>query len=363
MICNAVRHKKQIRVEKNDEPVQIDLKKYCFKERENQEKESSMENLSAKELFEIVKYSDADKNEWNNLIDISKNGTFLLNRNYMDYHSDRFTDFSLLIYHKKKLVAVFPANVKDNAVYSHQGLTYGGLIYINKLSVIDILDVFECIILYYKNHDINTIIYKAIPYIYTAYPAQEDIYALFRNDAKWIGCNISSTILLEKKLKFVESRKAGIRKAINNDLKYFCSDNFEAFWKILHDNLDAKYGVKPVHTLNEILYLKGLFSENIKLYLIQKQNDILAGTVLYLNKQIVHVQYISANQEGKKLGALDLLFDYLINNEYKDYDYFDFGQSTEQMGYYLNNNLLFQKDGFGGRGVAYNIYELDLRRK
>jgi hypothetical protein len=30
------------------------------------------------------------------------------------------------------------------------------------------------------------------------------------------------------------------------------------------------------------------------------------------------------------------------------------------MGNYLNESLIFQKEGFGGRGVVYNIYELNV---
>lgn len=311
-------------------------------------------------MISITRYTDLLKEEWDRFIETSKNGTFLFFRNYMDYHSDRFTDNSLLIYRKEKLAAVFPANRKDSILYSHQGLTYGGLIYTDKISATDILAIFEALILYCKENSIEKIVYKAIPYIYSTYPAQEDMYALFKNKAELVGCHLSSTIPLKNKLKFIESRKSGIRKANNNQLKCYESTEFDAFWKILEMNLVSKYEVKPVHSVKEIQYLHQSFSNNIKLYVVKKGEDIIAGTVLYIYKHIVHVQYISANCEGRELGALDLLFDYLINVEYKEYDYFDFGQSTEQMGNFLNENLLFQKEGFGGRSVIYPIYELTI---
>jgi hypothetical protein len=311
-------------------------------------------------MIEIIRYKEEYDKEWNDLIEMSKNGTFLLNRNYMNYHSDRFADFSLLIYLKEKLVSVFPANISGNVIYSHQGLTYGGLIYINKLSAADILEIFNAITSYYRNSNIKSIVYKAIPYIYSQQPAQEDLYALFRHNAKHIGCNISSTILQENKIRFSELRRRGIKKAIKNGVVCSLSDNYTEFWNILNANLGNKYEVKPVHSLEEILLLQSRFSENIKLYVATKNNEILAGSVVYINRNVVHTQYISANPEGKELGALDSLFDYLINEQYKDYEYFDFGQSTEQMGNYLNENLLFQKEGFGGRGVCCNIYQVEL---
>jgi hypothetical protein len=60
------------------------------------------------------------------------------------------------------------------------------------------------------------------------------------------------------------------------------------------------------------------------------------------------------------MGALDLLFHELINNYYVDYPIFDFGQSTEQNGNYLNGGLIFQKEGFGGRGAVYETYRYTL---
>lgn len=310
--------------------------------------------------YTIKNYSSSLLNEWNNFIDMTKNGTFLFNRNYMDYHSDRFFDYSLMIYKKEKLIALFPANIKDNVIYSHQGLTYGGLLYSTKLSLTDILELFEIIICYYKEKKINELVYKAIPYIYSQYPSQEDLYALFKYNAKLIGCNISSAILLKYKLKFLESRKSGIRKAKSKNIVYEFSEDFCSFWEILNSNLGTKYEVKPVHSLDEIKYLYNLFPENIKLYIAKNEDKILAGTVLYINRNVVHTQYITASLEGKESGALDILFDYLINVKYKEFEYFDFGQSTEQMGIYLNENLLFQKEGFGGRGVVYNIYRIEL---
>ena len=44
----------------------------------------------------------------------------------MDYHKDRFEDYSLMVFKDEKLVAVLPANRVEDKLFSHQGLTYGG---------------------------------------------------------------------------------------------------------------------------------------------------------------------------------------------------------------------------------------------
>lgn len=147
---------------------------------------------------------------------------------------------------------------------------------------------------------------------------------------------------------------------MSNGITVRLSNDLSTFWEILDTNLKNKYGVAPVHTLLEMQLLQSRFPQYIKLYMAYKDDIALGGTLLYITKQVVHTQYISANVEGKELGVLDLLFDYLINHEYTNYPYFDFGQSTEQMGHLLNVSLIFQKEGFGGRGMCYDIYEYGL---
>lgn len=314
-------------------------------------------------MFEIRKYTSSDKCAWDKFLEIAKNATLLFERNYMDYHADRFQDYSLMIYRKEKLFALLPANRVEDVVYSHQGLTYGGLLMSRKANVTDILTTFQTINEYMKSEGIKKVIYKPTPYIYHDVPAQEDLYALFRlTDAKIIGRQISSTIYLDNKMKFIESRKSGIRKAKNNGITVSRSEDFEDFWKILSANLQNKYAVKPVHSIEEMELLADRFPDKIRLYAAYSSDRrMLGATVIYIvNQKVVHTQYISANQEGKELGALDLLFDYLINEEFLDYQIFDFGQSTEQKGLILNENLIFQKEGFGGRGVLYDIYEYSL---
>lgn len=312
-------------------------------------------------MFEIVRYSVGQEATWNQFVSHLKNGTFLFDRNYMDYHSDRFEDNSLMIYRKGKLYSLLPANKIGNVLYSHQGLTYGGMIMNDKVTVAESMDMFRLLNVYLKESSFEKVIYKPVPFIYHQHPAQEDLYALFRTtNTKIIGRNISSTIIQSDKIKFIESRKSGIRKALSNGITVRQSSNLSTFWEILDTNLKNKYGVAPVHTLSEIQLLQSRFPQNIKLYMAYKDDIALGGTLLYITKQVVHTQYISASVEGKDLGVLDLLFDCLINREYTNYPYFDFGQSTEQMGNLLNESLIFQKEGFGGRGMCYDIYEYEL---
>ena len=308
-------------------------------------------------MLEILKYTLEYKNRWDEFIISSKNGAFLFLRNYMEYHSDRFSDCSYLIIENGSIEAVLPGNITNNFWYSHEGLTFGGLISSNKITTPKTIEIFKLLCNELKKNGILKVVYKPIPLIYHSIPAQEDIYALFIQNAVKIGCNISSVIFQSHKLRFSELRRRGIQKGIREKIEIAESTDFSSFWDILDINLTQKFNTKPVHSLNEIKLLKNWFPENIKLYTAKKDGIIIAGTVLYLINNVVKVQYISADEWGKKVGALDLLFDTLVNQKYLHMPIFDFGVSTENRGKYLNENLIFQKEGFGGRGIVYEIYE------
>lgn len=311
--------------------------------------------------MEIRRYRREDKELWNSFVNKARNATFLFDRNYMDYHADRFDDNSFMFYYKGKLKAVLPANVAGDTLYSHQGLTYGGLLLDKKATVEDVLECFDSLNSWLRENGISKVVYKALPWIYQQYPSEEDLYALtWKCKAQLISRNIASTIVIDNKLKFAESRKSGIRKALSLNIEVGESNDVDGFWHVLEDNLGNRYNAKPVHTASEMKLLMSRFPNNIKLYVAKMNGEIVGGTLIYVTPQVVHTQYISASVEGKKHGALDLLFDYIINKVYANCRYFDFGKSTEQGGAYLNEPLIFQKEGFGGRGVCYDWYQWEL---
>lgn len=311
-------------------------------------------------MIELKRYQSTNKPEWDIFLEISRIDTFLFKRDFMDYHSDRFQDCSFLIFKKNKLEALLPGNLSGKTWYSHQGLTFGGLVPSLKISTNDVLEIFDHLNEYLKSIDITEVIIKPAPHIYHKYPSEEELYALFRNGAQRISCSISSTIYQENKIPFIESRKSGIRKALREGLSFTESTEYASFWRLLEENLESTHGKKPVHTLREILNLKQTFPQNIKLFIIIYNNNVIGGTILFVMKDIIHVQYITANELGKNLGAIDLLFNELINVQFTNYPIFDFGHSTEQNGSYLNNGLIFQKEGFGGRGIVYEAYNYFL---
>lgn len=313
--------------------------------------------------IEIIKYSDYHKETWDCFVRDSKNGTFLFERDYMDYHKERFTDCSLMLICDGKLRALFPATLHSDkeAVISHGGLTYGSLITDKEATAVMILEMLQAILAHYReNTTAKKIIYKTIPYIYHQYPSDEDLYALFRNDAILIERKISSTIKLSDALPFKGRRK--LTGATKSRLSIIEDSNFAAFWNVLAQRLQNKYEVSPVHSLKEIELLHSRFPENIRLFRVTDcDGTTLGGVVMYIMKNVVHTQYTSTTDEGRRIGVLDYLYGYLIKERFAHFEYLDFGISVEEGGRYLNKGLITQKEGLGGRGVVYDTYEIDIK--
>jgi hypothetical protein len=312
-------------------------------------------------MFEVRQYSPDRADEWNAFVAQSKNGTFLFDRRYMDYHRDRFEDCSIMVYRKDRLFALLPGNRKGDTFVSHQGLTYGGFVTDAQATAEHVCEAFVAVNEWLRSEGFRKVIYKPVPWIYQSLPAEEDVYALFvRCHARLIERDVSSTVFLHHRLKFTESRLSGIRKARRFGFEVRESDDVEAFWTILSENLHVKYDATPVHTASEMRLLKDRFPDSIRLFMTYQGDVPMGGTILYLTPQVVHTQYISASSEGKQLGALDLLFDCLLNEMDFHRPYFDFGTSARENSNEVISSLIFQKQGFGGRSVCYDWYEYDL---
>ncbi|HKY26621.1 MAG TPA: GNAT family N-acetyltransferase [Pyrinomonadaceae bacterium] len=310
----------------------------------------------------VSKYSPQQKSVWDDFVDAAKNGIFLFKRDYMDYHADRFPDASLLFFDKDlQLIALLPSTSNDGEVLSsHAGLTFGGVVSGDSMKVGLMLEVFDAMVAHASDAGFKRLIYKAIPHIYHRVPAEEDLYALFRNNARLFRRDVSSTIEMSKRLTFSKGRKWSIKQALKNGIEVGRSFDFETFIGIEEHVLESRHGTHPVHTAAELRLLATRFPDQIKLFAASREGEMLAGVVIYESAQVAHAQYIGATDAGRAAGATDLVINHLINDYYVDKKYFDFGISTEDAGRRLNAGLAENKQGFGGRAVVYDLYEIDL---
>jgi hypothetical protein len=159
-----------------------------------------------------------------------------------------------------------------------------------------------------------------------------------------------------------KGRRASIQRARRLGVEVQSNPSaVEEFWPVLEDVLARRHGARPVHSRDEMALLVQLFPEEISIAVARAENRLVAGAVFFHCLRVFHLQYIGTTEAGMKLGAGDLLVDWGITAATDGgYRYFDFGISTEDLGWTLNDSLHRFKSSFGSGGVAYEHYEIDL---
>lgn len=307
----------------------------------------------------VERYTAQHKQMWDEMVARSRNGIFLFFRDYMEYHGARLKDASLLFFRESDLLALLPASRSGDQVISHGGLTFGGVVSGLKLGASAMVELFDALREWLRGQDVRTLLYKPVPHIYHCVPAEEDLYALFRHGASLIRRDVSSTLDMARRCPMRHGRKSQLKRG----RKIFVvreSRDYSAFMDLVSFSLNAKYHVAPTHTKEELELLAGRFPRNIRLFGAYRENQLCAGVLIYESTNVAHAQYIAGDDAAKREGALDCIFDEILERQYSSIRYVDWGISTEQAGQYLNSGLAQNKESYGARSVVYDLYELDL---
>ena len=307
----------------------------------------------------IIRYTEEYRAQWEQFVSNSKNGTFHLSRNFIDYHGTKFNDHSLLAFDEEKLVGVLPMNVVEQAVYCHQGLTYGGWVLAQNIRLDEFHALFKNFLNYLAAMGFETLHYKTIPYMYHHLPSQEDLHLMHLAGAVCSGQHVNPVVIPSNVPNFQERRVRGMKKALKEGVRIEVSENLDAYYTIVEDLLKA-YDSRPAHSREELIDLKNRFPNEIILHAAFVGSEMCGGILCFETPNCVRFQYIASTLEGKDKGALDLLFASLIQETYSKKNFIDFGTSTNNQGASLALGISQQKEGFGARTSVQPIYTLAL---
>lgn len=312
--------------------------------------------------YTVKKYNSSDFALWNDFVAEAKNATFLFHRDFMEYHSDRFEDFSLLVFEDEKLRAILPANKRENAVYSHQGLTYGGLVFLSKLKAEKAEVILDEILFFLKENKIETFYYKPIPGFYFSEGNAVIDFFLLKRGAVLERKEMNLAVNLSAPLKISKSKMKHFRRIENLDLDIVEEENFDPFWeKVLEPRLLEKFNTKPVHSKEEITLLKTKFPLSIKQFSAYKDDEIIAGITIFETKNVIKSQYGATSKTGEEFRALDFLFINLIHKyKRKGKQFFDMGIVNSDTEDY-NAGLLKQKEELGCSVYSQDFYKIEIK--
>ena len=312
--------------------------------------------------YSIRPYQESDYELWNTFVSAAKHATFLFHRDFMEYHKERFEDFSLLVFDKVKLVAVLPANRIENKVYSHQGLTYGGLVYASKLKIEKIEVILDLLFDFFKSKRIEHFYLHPIPSFYLGQGNAAIDFFLMKKGAQLYRKEMNMVAHLHQEIPISKSKLKHFRRTEVLGLRVVEETNFQPFWeKILEPRLAEKYDAKPVHSLAEIQLLQERFPKNIKQFSAYLEDKIVAGITIFEFENGVKSQYGATSKKGEKYRALDFLFISLLDVfQKRGKHFFDMGIVNDSGEKGFHSGLLQQKEELGCTVWNQDFYKIKL---
>lgn len=312
---------------------------------------------------------------WDDFVNKSYNGTIFHLRKFINYHpKDRFNDCSLLIYDKDKLISVFPAAILEKngekTLKSHPGTSYGGPVIDKNISIKESYDIIRSLENFVAENNISNIEFRIAPKIYNKYPTDQLDFALVRNDYIREDEELSTCYYLPDYLNksddeilsmFSSNTRRNIKKSLKSGLSFGIIDTesgIKEFHDILTENL-TKHNTKPVHSLDELIYLNNEFGDRINIFAVWKDKEMLSGTlVLKINDVANHIFYSAVNYNYQEIRPVNYgVFMLLKHLACKGDKYLNYGISTEDGGKFINWGLFKFKEGFAGHGILRTYWK------
>ena len=311
--------------------------------------------------YSVRKYQSSDYIIWNQFVSEAKNGTFLFHRDFMEYHKDRFEDFSMLVFDSKmNLIAIIPATISKSEVISHQGLTYGGFVMTKNIGGTSFAQVFQRVLTFLQSNGITNFTIKMQPPLYSEIGNLGLDFCLFQKGVTAYRKDMALLIDYSQQHRFHKSKEKHWKKFDDLHLEIKEESSVKVFWeKVLVPRLTEKHQSSPVHTLDEMEKLKVLFPHSIRQFSIYKEETILAGITIFEFENGVKSQYGATTKEGEENRALDFLFMYLIEKFKREGKrFFDMGIVNDGTSY--NEGLLKQKEELGCVIYSQEHYKIKL---
>jgi len=324
-------------------------------------RETSFEELSESNQFNILKYQSRDQQKWDDFVRTSNNGTIFHTRRFLGYHpKERFVDHSFIFRKGERWSSVLPAAMVSmqgkRFLISHPGASFGGPVFDFSISLKDTFFVVQSLLEAARSENVDEVRFTLPPLIYHSRPGNYFDFALLESGFSYSKREVSSVIPLdfsedETLSIFSESARRAARRAMKLGVKVRESDDFSAFYAILQNNLKMRHNVKPTHTLTELLQLKQLFPNDIRLFGATIEGELVAGVVTFTcNPKVTLAFYISHREDMQEYRGVNVLFHEVIRWAIRQgFKFLDFGIFTVNMK--TNWGLARFKESFGALGV------------
>lgn len=319
--------------------------------------------------MDVIKYTEAWKEKWDQFVLESNNGTMFHLQKFLDYHAPGKFRFDHLIFLKKgNIFAVLPGAVKNGLFESPIGASYGSIV-TKDVKFAEAMEIVSSLLQFGKLNGINEFVLTSAPMIYETKMNQNLDFAML-----WKGFNyqlhyISSAIKLDKDSDIIERFSPTIRRNIKKTIKDFkltveINEKYDQFYPILVDN-KSRHNVKPTHSYEDLLKLKELMPDRLKLFMVYFEDKPIGGSLMfYPNKNVALCFYNMLIYEYEKYKPIQrVMYEVVKDATENGYRYVDIGVSQDTKAenpMTPSMNLIEFKEKFDAKTIMRNTLHIKL---
>ncbi|MFH1943094.1 MAG: GNAT family N-acetyltransferase [bacterium] len=319
--------------------------------------------------MEIVKYTEEWKQKWDAFVLRSNNGTLFHLQKFFDYHTPgKFAFHHLMFIENDKIVALLPGELKEGRFESPVGASYGSIV-TSDIKFSHAMDLVSTLLEYGRSNGIKSFMLTAAPFIYEKYPSQNLDFAMlwqgFRYETHYISSAIQIDPSREIIKRFQTTVRYNVRKTLRDDsLRVEVNDAYDAFHLIILKNL-SKHQARPTHSYEDLLRLKSLLPDRLKLFVVYHKDKAIGGSLLFLcNKQVALCFYNMMLYEYAAYKPIHrVMYEVVRWAEENGYRYVDIGVSQDTAAanpMTPNMNLIAFKETFDAKAVMRNTLIIEL---
>jgi len=286
-------------------------------------------------MIEVVKYSEEWKERWDDFVLNSNNGTMFHMQKFLDYHTPgKFTFDHLIFIENGKLVAVLPGRLYNGMFESPIGASYGSIV-TGDITFAETMEIVSALLDYGRKTGIKEFLLTAAPMIYDKYQNQNLEFALLWQGFSYNLHYISSAIKLDKERDIINRFRPTIRRNIrktlrDKDIRVEINEKYDEFHPILVEN-KARHDVKPTHSYEDLIKLKGLMPEYLKLFMVYHKDEPIGGSLMFFpNKAVALCFYNMLRYDYADFKPIQrVMFEVVNYCTEEGYSYVDIGVSQD----------------------------------
>lgn len=320
--------------------------------------------------MKVIEYSEKWKQAWDDFVLNSNNGTMFHLQRFLDYHTpEKFTFNHLLVVDDlDRIIAVLPGSLKDGIFESPIGASYGSIV-LGDYKFKKTMEIVTAIIKYGKANSYKGFLLTPAPMIYEKYQNQNLDFAMLWQGFKFDLHYISSGIKLDPNRDILERCSPTIRRNVrktlkNSDIRVEINEKYEEFYPILIEN-KARFNIKPTHTYEDLLKLKELLPECLKLFMVYYKDKPIGGSLMFFpNKTIALCFYNMLIYDYEKYKPIQrVMYEVIKYCTDQGYSYIDIGVSQDTKAenpMTPSMSLIEFKEKFDAKTIMRNTLRLDL---